>query len=162
TAVSGLTYHVYVKEAAAGTMAGDPITPAIVASVFGSENLVQSITGSVTTLTVSLPNANKHYYFGVRAADSQGLLDTNSSVKELPTNAPPTFAGLDSTQVLANGTVKLIWLAAGDDRDPSNTIIYRVYRLTNSSSSATASDVVTLGGLYRTSDLGATTLNDEA
>lgn len=162
TQASALTYKIYLKQAPDGTVAGDPITQATIDSVFQPANVVQTITGSVTSQTITLPNANKHYYFAVRVADDQGLLDTNINVKELPANAAPTFAGLDSTQVLANGTVKLIWLAAADDRDPSNTIIYRVYRLANSSTTATAADVKTLGGLYRTSELGATTLNDEA
>ncbi|MEY4065170.1 MAG: hypothetical protein RIR26_1378, partial [Pseudomonadota bacterium] len=165
-----ITYKIYHMEVPSSTPSGAdpnfPIPTQLSSQLFqansGTElNLKQSITGSVSTLTLQMPDSNKSYLFGIRACDGQNRCDTNLRTLATPANTPPVFNGIDTLSEGSNG-ITLTWLAATDDRDGSSDIIYSVYRLVSDQANVTAAEITSVGKAYRTTLSGVSSFIDDA
>ena len=83
-------------------------------------------------LTGLLPNTT--YYIVVRAEDTSGNEDTNTTeVSDTTPNGdidPPVFGGVVSATAISPTEVQLTWTEATDDTDPQSAIIYNIYLAT--------------------------------
>jgi hypothetical protein len=85
-------------------------------------NAVSLLIGDLTTGT--------EYKVGVRAVNGSGQEEKNTVVltaTPATDTAPPTFQGLVTAAPGGSGAVKLSWVAATDDKTPSEAISYLVY-----------------------------------
>ncbi len=150
-----MTYKIYKYRVPAGTTATAD-------QVFMNDNVALSIQGSVTLQNMAIDDPSQSYYFGVRAFDEAGQRDTlGTNTAPVPGNAPPTFTGLWSAAYdVPSRSTQLAWNSAADDRDAATTIRYAIYKLADSSQSASASAVacsscllkITAGGNLSASD----------
>jgi fibronectin type 3 domain-containing protein len=157
---SNLTYKVYAKEVALSTNSGVTTDAGILSTLFIPGNEKQSVKGNTAVLTFGNFGRTKAYVFGVRAFDSKGLFDANMKGAVVSGNPAPTFAGLTQAELIVQtGKARLTWVPGSDDSSTAE-LDYRIYKLENTSATATAEQVLAQGSFYSTSGVGNTAYED--
>jgi hypothetical protein len=121
TPKEGITYLIYYSEKADAS------------SVF-SAPLIITEPGAAFAIVKGLPKPKTDYYFGVRARDAAGNLETNKVTKASqagPDTAPPVFSGCTGAAAKDAGSITVNWNAAVDDTTPATQIVYDIFKGTS-------------------------------
>ncbi len=83
----------------------------------------------VIGITITALTPSKNYYFVVRARDTAGNFDLNTTERGATTDpdaTAPMFGGVTSISVVSETQLRANWTAATDDNSPSTQLDYRV------------------------------------
>ena len=117
-------------------------------NVFSAPMLITD-PGAAFAVVKGLPKPKTDYYFGVRARDAAGNLETNKVTKASqagPDTSPPTFSGCTGVAAKDAGSMTINWGTASDDTTPPTQIGYEIYMGTAPGAEDLSKPVMTFTG----------------